>query len=179
MNINEKILQLIADCGAKNLSLKQIYSLVGCQSTADRRIVESALEALTEQMQLVYDPDAHRFRLPREGEFGTAVFQANAKGFGFLLMDDGHDLFVPASKTNGAFNGDTVQYRRVPGTDDEAEIVCVKQRGMTSIVGTVDKEGGAIFVVPDDRRFISDVFVPKKAAFGARHGQKVVVRITQ
>ena len=50
---------------------------------------------------------------------------------------------------------------------------------MTSIVGTVDKEGGAIFVVPDDRRFISDVFVPKKAAFGARHGQKVVVRITQ
>lgn len=179
MNINEKILQLIADCGAKNLSLKQIYSLVGCQSTADRRIVEAALETLTEQMQLVYDPDAHRFRLPREGEFGTAVFQANAKGFGFLLMDDGHDLFVPASKTNGAFNGDTVQYHRVPDTDDEAEIVCVKQRGMTSIVGTVDKEGGAIFVVPDDRRFISDVFVPKKAAFGARHGQKVVVRITQ
>ena len=179
MNINEKILQLIADSGATYLSLKQIYTLVGCQSTDDRRIVQAALESLTEQGNLVYEQLNKRFRMPAEGEFGTAVFQANAKGFGFLLMDEGGDLFVPASKTNGAFNGDTVRYHRVEGTLDEAEIVDIVSRGTEQLVGTVDKHGGAIFVIPDDKRFISDVFVAARKGLAVKHGQKVVVRITQ
>lgn len=178
MNINEKLLQLIQNCNGKYLSLKQIYTLVGCNSSHDRKIVQSALENLTEQAQLVYDEPNKRFRLPEDGEFGTAVFQANAKGFGFLLMDGQPDLFVPAAKTNGAFHMDTVKYHRVLGTRDEAEIYDIVSRGMTDVVGTVDKSGNAVFVIPDEKRFISDIFVPHKQDMRARHGQKVVVHIT-
>lgn len=178
MNITQKILKLIKDANMQHVTLKQVFRLVGCQSTADRRIVEQALEQLTEDMSLVYEPDSKLFRLPIDGEFGTAVFQANARGFGFLLMDEGNDLFVPAAKTNGAYNLDTVTYHRVPDTQDEAEIVNIVSRGMPDVVGTLDKSGNARFVVPDDKRFISDIFVLPKHDMRAKHGQKVVVHIT-
>ena len=70
--------------------------------------------------EILFDGRNRRFRLIREEDFGKAVFEGNARGFGFLVRDDGDDLFVPMHKTNGAFHKDTVLYRRVDGTVDEA-----------------------------------------------------------
>ncbi|MBQ3067306.1 MAG: VacB/RNase II family 3'-5' exoribonuclease, partial [Clostridia bacterium] len=105
------------------------------------------------------------------------VFQGNARGFGFLLMEDGNDLFVPASKTHGAFHRDVVLFRRVPNTKDEAEVVSIISRGTTELVGTYDTTNNTRFVLPDDKKFVSDVYVSPKKHLGAKHGQKVVVKI--
>lgn len=112
------------------------------------------------------------------GELNEAVFECNARGFGFLIRDDGDDLFVPASKAANAFHRDTVLYRRVEGTQDEAEIVKVVKRGVTQIVGTYDKSSRSRFVIPDDKRFTRDVRVQPKRDLNAKRGQKVVVKIT-
>ena len=113
-----------------------------------------------------------------DGEYGKAEFQANARGFGFLIREEGEDLFVPANKTNGAFHKDTVIYRRIKGTADEAEVVKIVYRGMTHIVGTYDKTNNTRFVLPDDTRFVSDIYIQPKRDMNAKNGQKVVVRIT-
>ena len=111
-------------------------------------------------------------------DLARAEFQANARGFGFLIREEGEDLFVSASKTNGAFHKDTVLFRRIKGTTDEAEIVKIVSRGMPYVVGTYDKTGNTRFVIPDDQRFVSDIYVQPKRDMGAKNGQKVVVRIT-
>ena len=177
MNINSKILQILQDLNCQYFTLKQLYSILGTQSTAERKIIQQAVEELEKDCQLYFDSRNRRYRLIREGEFGRAVFEGNARGFGFLIREDGEDLFVPASKTNGAFHRDTVLYRRVEGTADEAEIIKVIERGMKEIVGTYDKSNNARFVIPDDKRFTRDVYVQPKKDLNALNKQKVVVRI--
>lgn len=117
-------------------------------------------------------------QLHNDDDLGKAEFCGNARGFGFLIREEGEDLFVPASKTNGAFHKDTVLYKRIKGTKDEAEVVKIVSRGMTHVVGTYDKGNNARFVMPDDQRFTSDIYIQPKRDLGAKNGQKVVVRIT-
>ncbi len=178
MNITQKILTLIKETDFDGFTAKQLYSLLATKSTSDRRIVQDALGELERSGEIYFDTHIRRYRLVDQETFGRAVFECNARGFGFLIRDDESDLFVPASKVNGAFNKDTVLYRRIEGTEDEAEIVKVLSRGMRELVGVYDKSNNARFVVPDDKRFVKDIYIQPKKDLNAKNGQKVVARIT-
>lgn len=177
MNINEKILQIAKTFDGNYFTAKQLRSILQTKSTADRQIVAQALNDLLQSNDLIFDERNRRYRLVTENDFGKAVFECNARGFGFLIRDDGEDLFVSASNTANAFHKDTVLYRRIEGTRDEAEIVKVVERGATQIVGTYDKSNNARFVIPDDKRFTRDIHIQPKRDLNAKNGQKVVVKI--
>ncbi|MCH5152152.1 MAG: ribonuclease R [Clostridiales bacterium] len=174
----EKLLQVIKNIDSEYFTAKQLYGIMQTHSTAERKAICDALKELEENCQIVQDAKNRRYRLVKEGDYGTAEFQGNARGFGFLIREEGEDLFVPASKTHGAFHKDTVLYRKTGGSADEAEVVKIISRGMTHVVGTYDKSNNARFVIPDDKRFVSDVYVQPKMDMGAKNGQKVVVHIT-
>ena len=178
MNFVEKVYKTIQSLSTEYFTAKQLRGVFGTSSTLERQALAEALDQLEQQRKIVFDLTNRRYRLPKQGEFGEAVFQGNARGFGFLLMEDGNDLFVPASKTHGAFHRDVVLFRRVPNTKDEAEVVSIISRGTTELVGTYDTTNNTRFVLPDDKKFVSDVYVSPKKHLGAKHGQKVVVKIT-
>ena len=178
MTLKEKILEIIKNINAEYFTAKQLYGILHTHSTAERRTVVDILKQLEDDAEIVFDTRNRRYRLVKVGEYGRAEFQGNARGFGFLICEDGDDLFVPASKTNGALHKDTVLYRRVAGTADEAEVVKIISRGMTQIVGTYDKSNNARFVISDDKRFQKDVYILPKRDMGAKNGQKVVAQIT-
>lgn len=171
------ILQIIKGIKSEYFTAKQLQSVLQTKSTVERQIVLQALQDLTRSGELFFDERNRRYKVIDESNFGKAIFECNQRGFGFLINPDGKDLFVPASKTHGAFHKDEVLYKRVEGTEDEAEIVKVLSRGCTQIVGTYDKTNGARFVLPDDNRFLRDVYVLRGKDGGAKHGQKVVVSI--
>ncbi len=177
MTFTEKIYNIIDRTEGRYFTAKQLYGILQTRSTVERRAVVEALRALEQDNRIVYDARNNRYRKAAEGEFGKAEFQANQRGFGFLIREDGDDLFVPASKTHGAFHRDVVLYRRLSGTRDEAEIVKVLERGTTRVVGTYDKSKNARFVIPDDGRFVSDVYILPKKDLRAQNGQKVVAHI--
>lgn len=176
--LKDKILEIIKNIDAEYFTVKQLYGILCTRSTAERKTVTDILQQLEEDCEVVFDARNRRYRLVKEGEFGRAEFQGNARGFGFLIRDDGEDLFVRASNTHGAFHKDAVLYRRVSGTADEAEVVKILSRGMTQIVGTYDKSNNARFVIPDDKRFAKDVYILPKRDLGAKNGQKVVAQVT-
>lgn len=177
LTFKEKLLQIIQNINGY-FTAKQLYGVLQTCSTAERRAIVDALKELESDCNVIYDARNNRYRVVTESDFGKGTFCGNARGFGFIIRADGEDLFVPASKTHGAFHRDVVMYRRVEGASDEAEIVKVISRGMTHIVGTYDKSNNARFVLPDDSRFVSDVYVQPKMDMGAKNGQKVVVQIT-
>ncbi len=177
MNINQKILDIIKNIETDYFTAKQLNILLGSKSTADRQIVAKALAELQSQSEILFDGRSRRYRIVREGDFSKAVFESNARGFGFLIREDGDDLFVPAHRVNGAFHKDTVLYKRIEGTDDEAEIVKVLSRGVSSIVGTYDKTNNTRFVIPDDKHFVKDIYIQPRKDLNAKNGQKVVVKI--
>ncbi len=179
MNFKEQLISLIDTIDAEYFTAKQIFGILHTKSTAERVAVKEALAELANECRLLYDKRNNRYCKLQQKDFGQATFQANARGFGFLLRDDGgRDLFVPANKTNGAFHRDRVLYRRIVGTEDEAEIIRILERGMTNLVGTYEKGRNVRFVLPDEQRFSSDVYVLPRKDLGAKNGQKVVVHIT-
>lgn len=112
----------------------------------------------------------------------TGTFISNAKGFGFVEVEGREqDLFVPEDFVNGAFHHDTVQARirsGQRGKRQEAEILRVVNRGTVNVVGTFQKSKNFGFVIPDNMKLASDIFIPIERSKGAVDGHKVVVELT-
>lgn len=112
------------------------------------------------------------------------VYQAHPRGFGFVTIEgETDDIFIPEKETNGALHGDTVEILLTAspeGKRKEGKIVKIAERGTAKIVGlyqvTKGKHYG--FVIPDNQRFLQDIFVPEERAKGAVDGHKVVVELT-
>ena len=176
MNFTQKLLQLLCDAQMSNFTVKQACTLLGTQSSSDRQAIKDALAILQTQGEVFYDENDRRYNLVDGKRFGKAVFQGNKRGFGFLLLEEG-DLFVAPPKTYGAYHGDTVLYKRLANTKDEAQVVAILERGRNTLVGTYQRQGNLGFVILDDQHFSTDIFVQPKRNLGAKDGQKVVVKI--
>lgn len=112
------------------------------------------------------------------------VYQAHPRGFGFVTIEgEIDDIFIPEKETNGALHGDTVEILLTAspeGKRKEGKIVKIAERGTAKIVGLYQVAKGKHygFVIPDNQRFLQDIFVPEERAKGAVDGHKVVVELT-
>ena len=62
--------------------------------------------------------------------------------------------------------------------DVKVQLFVFLERGVTEIVGTYSESKHFGFVIPDDKKIASDIFIPKQSSGGAIEGHKVVVRLT-
>ena len=150
-------------------------------SKEDREALRLVLEALVEEGKIT---------LSKRGKYSkgkprvlTGTFQANARGFGFVLPDaEGEeDLFIPEECKNGAFQGDQVEvlvtgYKE--GGRREGKILQILSHGIVHVVGLYQKSKGFGFVLPDDAHVEQDIFVAEADSKGANDGDKVVVELT-
>lgn len=111
------------------------------------------------------------------------IFRANEKGYGFVEFEseEMEDVFIPSKSVNGALNGDTVQINIFkPKTKErraEGKIVKILKRDKDTVVGVFQKSRSFGFVVPDDKRFDTDIFISKNKCMNARNNDKVVAKI--
>lgn len=127
--------------------------------------------------------------LSKKGKYGRAEntalvgkFMSTQKGFGFVSVEgEEDDIYIAGKDIGGALNNDTVQFvvtsERKEGRSREGKILKVLERGTLDIVGTYERSGGYGFVVPDDKHFARDIFVPGGKDGGAVDGHKVLVHI--
>ena len=110
------------------------------------------------------------------------VFQANARGFGFVRPEDeSGDVYIPEENLCGAFHGDEVEYiitGTPAGRRKEGKIVRVLSHNIVRIVGLYERSKGFGFVRPDDQRYVNDIYIPAGKEKGAMTGHKVVVELT-
>ena len=109
------------------------------------------------------------------------VFRGNQKGFGFVEIENEEDLFIPSNSVNGALDGDIVQvviYKQKEGTKRaEAKVVRIVKREKETVVGIFQKSKNFGFVVPDDKKFATDIFISKKKCKEAKNNDKVIAKI--
>ena len=110
------------------------------------------------------------------------IFRANEKGFGFVEIDpEEEDLFIPSGSANGALNGDTVQvviFKPKEGTKRaEAKVVKILKREKETVVGIFQKSKNFGFVVPDNKKFGTDIFISKSKCKEAKNNDKVIAKI--
>lgn len=112
----------------------------------------------------------------------TGKLEGNARGFGFVEVEgQEEDIFISEQNMGNAVHGDTVQISLLPektGKRREGIVVKVLAHEVTELVGTYQKSRNYGFVVPDNRKFTRDIFIPVERSRGAVNGHKVVVEIT-
>ena len=107
-----------------------------------------------------------------------------SQGFGFVQVEEAEgarDIFIPEESVGSAFHGDRVQVvvtrEEKEGKRCEGTVAKVLERGMEEIVGTYEKSAGFGFVVPDNQRFLRDIFIPQGKSMDAENRDKVLVKI--
>lgn len=115
-------------------------------------------------------------------EHQKGVFQANVRGFGFVLPENGaEDVFISEENLCGAFHGDEVEFiitAAPSGRRREGKIVGILSHGVTRIVGLYEKCKSFGFVRPDNQRYLKDIYILAGKEGGAMTGHKVVVELT-
>ncbi|MCC5909631.1 MAG: ribonuclease R [Clostridiaceae bacterium] len=126
-----------------------------------------------------------RYGVPERMGLIVGRLQGHTKGFGFVISDllDVEDVFVPSNLMNGAMHNDRVIARvdvKSGGSKrSEGEVIRILERANEEVVGTYEDSRNFGFVVPDDTKINLDVFISKSDRNKAKHGDKVVCKITR
>ncbi len=175
----EVIRALVRDPLYVPMKEKELAALLSV-AKEDREELRSILQELLAEGELMLT--ARGKYQKNNGMILTGTFLSNPKGFGFVEVEGREeDLFIPEEYVGSAFHKDTVQVALLPpskGRRQEAKILRILARGITTLVGTFEwskKNYG--FVIPDLSKLPCDVFVDKDHANGAVTGSKVVVEI--
>lgn len=176
----EIVYKFICDEMYVPMKIKELAIVLGVKKEERPQLEEILLELMAEG----------KISLSKRGKYTKAeesqlvgVFTAHPKGFGFVTIEgEDEDIFIPESKVKDALHMDKVQIIVSPfatGRRKEGVIVKVLERGMKQIVCTYEESKTFGFGVPDNKRFGSDIFIPRERSKGAVRGHKVVVEITK
>ncbi|OIK16410.1 ribonuclease R [Bacillus sp. MUM 116] len=178
----DKLLHYMKDEAYKPLTVQELEAAFGIQDSSDFKEFVKALVQM-EEKGLVVRTRSNRYGLPEKMNLIRGKLTGHAKGFAFVIPDEPglDDIFIPPNETNTAMHGDTVLARvssESSGQRREGSIIRIIERGIQQMVGTYVESKSFGFVIPDDKKFASDIFIPKAASKGAVEGHKVVVKLT-
>lgn len=123
-----------------------------------------------------------KYKLIDTSKFLTGIFRGNQKGFGFVKIEDSdEEIYISEHNTKNALNGDKVFVEIIDTSVDnlhrEGKIVKILKHEKDTIVGLFQKSKNFAFVVPDDKKLGTDIFISKKNFGKARNNHKVLVKI--
>jgi ribonuclease R len=199
-NIQEQILALLGRKDYRPLDKTDIarrLSLKGGKLVALRKSLREL-----ERAGQIARVRKNRYVLPAEADLVTGRLSIHQAGYGFLTSEKPGepDTFIAAENIGIAMHGDRVvarisrdePYRRVKGRR-EGRVIRILERAHDTIVGTLQRSPNFYYVVPDDPRFVHDVYVgkvsdslqgratgalpPETSAVASQVGDKVVVRL--
>lgn len=177
----KRVKELIYDSHYRPMKQKELGYLLQVE-TKDRDEFVSILKELVEEGSIEVTKRGKYQPLTAKHLKGT--FLCTQRGFGFVTVEgETEDYYIHEKNMNGAFHEDTVLMEILDdhpksGRRKEGKILKILKRGMTTMVGTLQKNQNFGFVVPDNLRFDSDIFVSKEQCGNLTSGFKVLVKIT-
>ena len=112
------------------------------------------------------------------------IYRKNQKGFGFVKLEEQEDeVYISKNNSLNALNGDRVLIELIEEKNKiksaEGKIIKILKHEKDTIVGTFQNNKTFGFVVPDDKKFGTDIYIAKKDFGKARNQHKVLVEITK
>jgi ribonuclease R len=190
--IREQLLALLSRKDYRPLNKIEIarkFGLSGRARVALRKTLRD-LERAGEIARIRKD----RYVLPAEADLITGKLFVHPAGYAFLTSEKQGlpDVFIAAENVGTAMHGDRVVARispelpagRIKGRR-EGRVIRILERAHDTIVGTLQRSRSFYYVVPDDPRFVHDIYVRPVGAIqdgrssqsAATVGDKVVVRL--
>jgi ribonuclease R len=114
-------------------------------------------------------------QMEAEKEHAEAVVKGTQARYGFAVLDDGREIFIPPDEMLKAFPRDRVRICIRPARDDRtvAEIEKLVDSPLTDFTGVCVRKGKAVFVQPDLDYLSRWLFIPPHARNGVQEGDYV------
>jgi ribonuclease R len=162
------------------LTYKEVGSILNIEDNELRKLVYNVLVSEAKDDFLIEKPHGS-FALNTDIEIIQGNIELTARGAGYVVIAGREDdVYIAPQNTNQALHGDLVSIRLFPrkGEKQEGLVLDVLKREKTFFVGTLDLQLKFGFCVADNAKTGIDVFIPLENLNGAKHGDKIMVKIT-
>ncbi|MBQ8284332.1 MAG: ribonuclease R [Clostridia bacterium] len=181
MSAKERILEQFENGALACKTATEICKILQIPYREKKRLTDLLDELIKDEA--IFINDGGRYGTSEQLGLIKGTLNGNERGFAFLVPDDknlySEDFFIPHKNLNGALHGDTVLIERVHDrSDDEGRVVTILQRGFKTIVGTFRKDRRAGYLIPDEKRYATDIYIPLSDCSNIKNGVKAVAKIT-
>lgn len=179
--MKEKIIAILKSIPSHRTDFKTLAKVLQIRNN-ERKLLDGVLRDM-EKEGSIFRPHPNEIIWAEETRLVEGVLQGNARGFAFLLREDGEkpDIYIPAEALQNAYDKDRVRVLIEDAQDErpQGKVVRVLERGHHVLVGLYKKTrpDGSGLVYPDESKFASPLSVDAKSTGGAKDGQKVMVEV--
>lgn len=161
-------------------TLLQINDLMGFETSEELKDLQDVLEELVKDY-VVYKTKKDKYILLLNcPSLKIGKYQANKKGFGFVLLNKEDDLYISGENSNGAIDGDIVLAEVLnKGIKPEGHIIKIIERNLHNLVGEIVSFKKGLGLKLDDERLDLNIKLDKKSLQGCVVGHKVLVKLTK
>jgi ribonuclease R len=179
--LKQQIVKIFKNNPQTQYNYKQISKILNIENTSQRRKISSILQQLTKEGQLS-EIKKGKYQLKSVKGKIIGTLDMSARRDGIVYSEElGQDIHISIPNLHHALHNDIVEvsiFAKSKKNQLQGEITKIIKRNDKPFVGTIIKSENFAFVTIDDRLMPFDIFIPLKKLSGAKHGDKVIVKIT-
>ncbi len=179
--MQRQVLRSLKQEALKSFNYKQVAARLEIKDANEKNMVMLALKALAKE-EKIDEVERGKYRYKHNDHFVEGRVDMTMKGSAYVISEDiEEDIYITPKSMGHALNGDVVKvllYAQRKGKKPEGEIVEIIERAKEEFVGTIEISKNFGFLVPDNKKMLVDLYIPKEALKGAKHGEKAIARIT-
>ena len=175
----EKIFEFMKDKDYTPMKAKEIAMIFGVPKNEYNDFL-NILKELEDEYKIRKNRK-NRYSIVDE-KYYEGYYRKNQKGFGFVKVDE-EEVYISKENSLNALNEDKVLIQiikeKTKDQSSEGKIVKILKHEKDTVVGIFQKSQNFGFVIPDDKKFGTDIYISKKNFGKARNNHKVLVKITK
>ena len=180
-DLTRNIFRVLNEDKEKVYNYKQIAAKLKIDNSDGKTQIIKKLAELTKTQKII-EVDRGKFKINEDRKYHVGTLDLTSKGNGYFICDDFEDdLFIPAMNLNHGLDKDLVKvhvYKKRNSAKLEADVIEVLERNKTEFVGRLQMNKSFGFVIPDNHKMYSDIFISQSKLGGAEDGDKVLAKIT-
>lgn len=185
-NLTRRIVQFLDTNYGEEFNSKQIIKKLDIRDSLSKGAVEPILAKLLANGHVSKNPRNY-FSSTQDPSFIEGRVDFVNPRFAFIIPDDPEqsdgDIMVKEADMKQALDGDKVRVMVNPLKSKfgkpEGRVLEVVERARDEFVGRVEISPRFAFIVPDFKKMHKDIFVHRGDLEGAKHNEKVVVKLTE
>lgn len=177
--MKEQVLNVMND-RYEALDVIEINDLLELTTPEDLSRLNNALDALVKE-NLLYRTKKNKYILFKNcPNLKVGVLSVNKKGFGFLLVPGGEDIYIDKDNINNAVNDDKVLIEIINNFGKtEGRVLRVLSRDLNNLIGEIYIYNNKPCIKLDDEKKKIDIRLDEKSARGLVEGTKVIVTVVK
>lgn len=165
----------------KILNPKQVAAKLDIDSTQGRDEIILAMKLLVKE-GVLEEVSPGKYISVFKHQFIEGRIELTQRGAGYVIPDEGgDDIMISSENLNTALDRDHVKvnlFAKRVGDKPTGEVVEVLKRNRMEFVGVLQLSFNHAFLICDDKKMYTDIFIPLDKIGKAKNGDKVIAHIT-